>query len=140
MTAKRVKKRGHMRAIGEAGPRVGIVYLVGDKLWIEATPVARAGKFGVYAYHEREHEHYWRQLVKRGAAPKTDYTEFPRGRVSYDRRSGAFTLRADRCILREKALIIAILSQMRLPIRRTKTGTDSDYCCRDCKRRRPLTR
>ncbi len=58
--------------------------------------------------------------MKRGAALKTNYTEFPRGRVSYERRRGAFTLRADRCILREKALIIAILSQMRLPVRRTK--------------------
>jgi len=63
-----------------------------------------------------EHEQYWRQLVKKGVAPETGYTEFPRGRVSYDRRSGQFILLADRCILRQRKLVGAILSRMHLPV------------------------
>ncbi len=36
-------------------PKVGIVYLVGDKLWIDSTPLTEAGRFGDFAIHERDH-------------------------------------------------------------------------------------
>jgi len=87
------------------------------------------------AFHELEHEQYWKQLVKTGVAPDTEYTDLPRGRVSYDRRSGQFTLLADRCTLREKNLVGTILSRMHLPARDTETGMDSDYRCPRCQRR-----
>jgi hypothetical protein len=121
-------------------PEVGIIYLVGDKLWVDSTPVARALNLGDYVIHERDHCHYWEQLVKQGAFPNTKYTKFPRGRVSYNRKTGKFTLLADRCILREKKLINAIFSRMRLPVRRTITGTDGAYRCGVCARVAPLSR
>lgn len=71
-----------------------------------------------------------------GVAPDT---EFPRGRVSYDRRSGWFTLLADLCILRQKSLVRAILSRLRLPVRGTRAGTDSGYRCGVCVRSEPLS-
>jgi hypothetical protein len=43
-------------------PEVGIIYLVGDNLWIDATPIARAGNFGDLSFHERYHFQYWEQL------------------------------------------------------------------------------
>jgi hypothetical protein len=114
---------------------VGIVYLVGGKLWIDATPISRAGTFGDFFFHRRDHCHFWKQLVKQGAAPDAEYEEYPRGRVSYNRKSGQFSLLADRCILREQKLVNAILSQMHLPMRNTETDTESSYRCSACLRR-----
>lgn len=112
--------------------RVGILYLVGDKLWIEATSVAHAGNLGDYAYHERQHEQYWRLLMKQGAVPNTEYTEFPRGRVSYNRKTAKFELLADRCILQQRALVSVIFSRMRLAVQGTRTSTDAAYRCLGC--------
>jgi hypothetical protein len=134
MTAKRVKKRGHVRAIGEAGPRVGIVYLVGDKLWIDAAPVARGLNVGDYVIHQRDHQEFWKQLVNQGAVPSTKHDEFPRGRVSYHKKRGEFTLLADHCILVKRSVVSKILSRMRLPVRATKTGMDYSYRCLGCMR------
>jgi hypothetical protein len=114
---------------------VGIVYLVGGKLWIDATPISLAGTFGDFSFHRRDHADYWKQLVKRGAAPDAEYGEYPRGRVSYNRKSGRFSLIADRCILREQELVNAISSQMHLPVRNIETGTDGSYRCSACLRR-----
>ena len=112
--------------------KVGIIYLVGEKLWIETTPVARAGSFGDFAFHERYHFQYWEQLVKQRVVPDTEHDRYPRGRVSYDRKSGKFELLADRCILGEKSLVAAILLEMNLPARRTETSTDNLYRCFRC--------
>ena len=132
MTTKRAKKRGHVRARREAGPCVGIVYLVGDKLWIDAAPVARGMNFGDFVIHQRDHQEFWKQLVNQGAVPSTQHDEFPRGRVSYNKKSGKFTLLADDCILREKSLVASILSRMHLPARGTEIRADSLYRCFRC--------
>jgi len=116
-------------------PRVGIVYLVGDRLWIDATPIARAETFGGFAFHQRDHQEFWKQLVNQGAVPSTEHDEFPRGRVSYDKKSGEFTLLADHCILVKKSVVSKILSRMRLPARDTKTSEESRYRCPRCQRR-----
>ena len=116
-------------------PNVGIIYVVGDKLWIDATPVIRARNFGDFLFHERYHCQYWEQLVKQRAVPDTEYERYPRGRVSYDKRSDKFRLLADQCILSEKGLVAAILLQMNLPARDTETGTDNLYHCFRCLRR-----
>ena len=113
-------------------PNVGIIYLVGDRLWIETTPVAQAMNVGDYAFHEHDHQGYWRLLVKAGVVPNSEYERYPRGRVSYNKKNGIFTFLADRCILREKKLVNAILSLMHVPARGTETGTDSLYRCVRC--------
>jgi len=113
-------------------PEVGIVYLVRDELWIDATPIARAMNVGGYVIHERDHQWYWKQLVKQKAVTVAKYDRYPRGRVSYNRKSGKFTLLADRCILSEKSFVGRILMQMNLPARGTETGTDSLYRCLRC--------
>jgi hypothetical protein len=122
-----VSKRKLTRA-----PEVGIIYLVGEKLWIDSTAVARAMNLGDYAIHERDHQRYWEQLVKRGDCPDTRDDRYPRGRVSYNRGSGKFTLLADRCILGKKSLVSKILSRMNLPVGGTKLDRDSHYRCYRC--------
>jgi hypothetical protein len=110
-------------------PEVGIFYVVGSKLWIDATPLTEAGHIGDLAIHERDHIHYWAQLISSGDVP---YDVHPRGRLSYDMKTCKFTLLADRCILDRKSLVSRILSRMHLPPKDTETGTDSHYRCYRC--------
>jgi hypothetical protein len=131
---RRMQKRKDTKP--RPAPRVGIVYLVGDKLFIDSTPVAQAGTYGDYLFHERDHYQYWAQLVGSGDVPDAEYEEHPRGRVSYNEKTGKYTLLADRCILGRKRLVRKILSGMHLPVRGTETGTDSHYRCHRCLRRR----
>src|SRR5208282_4291780 len=90
--------RAQMTRSQGPAPKVGIVYLVGDQLWIDATPLTGAGSFGDFAIHERDHYQYWAQLVSRGVVPDAEYEEYPRGRVAFNTKTGKFTLLADRCI------------------------------------------
>ena len=113
-------------------PKVGIIYLVGRKLWIDETPLNKAGHFGNFAIHERDHISYWAELVKGGDVLNSEYEEYPRGRVAYDSKAGKFTLLADRCILGKKRLVTKILSRMNLPVGRTKVDTDNHYRCHRC--------
>ena len=113
-------------------PEVGIIYVVGTKLWIDATPLAEAGRFSDFAIHERDHYQYWAQLVSTGDVPDVEYEEHPRGRVSYNEKTGKYTLLADRCILGRKSLVRRILSGMKLPVGGTQIDRDSHYRCYRC--------
>lgn len=118
-------------------PRIGIFYLLGEKLLIDSSPLAEASDLDDLAFHELEHEHWWALLVNGGDTPNAGYTEFPRGRVSFGRRRGRFALLADRCILENKSVVKAILSGFHLPPRRTKIATDGCYRCAVCMRSKP---
>lgn len=118
---------------------VGIVYLVGGKLWIDSTPVARSTNVGGYMIHERDHHVYWKWLVKQIAVPDIGYDRYPRGRVSYSSESGKFTFLADRCILRQKMLVATIFMRMHIPDRDAETGADRLYRCFRCLGRSPLS-
>jgi hypothetical protein len=112
--------------------RVGIVYFVGGKLFIDSTPAAQAGTYGDCLFHERDHYQYWAQLVSTEDVPDVEYEEHPRGRVAYNRKTGKYTLLADRCILGRKSLVRKILSGMNLPVGGTQIDTDSHYRCYRC--------
>lgn len=113
-------------------PEVGIIYLVDDKLWVDATPLTGAGRFGDFAIHERDHYQYWAQLVRGGAVPDAEYEEYARGRVAYNTKTAKFLLLADRCILSRKGVVSKILTRLHLPPKDTETGTDSHYRCYRC--------
>jgi hypothetical protein len=135
LAERRGKGKGD-RSDRAATAQVGIVYLVGDKLWIDSTPIAGAGRYANSAIHEPNHLDYWSQLVRSGDVPDVEYEEPPRGRVAYNRKTGKYTLLADRCILGRKSLVSQILSRMHLPPKDTETGTDSHYRCSRCLRTR----
>ena len=56
-----IQKRKNVKA---AAPSVGIMYVVRGKLLIDATPLAKAGRYGDFAIHERAHIEYWAELVR----------------------------------------------------------------------------
>jgi len=110
-------------------PKVGIVYLVGQKLLVDSTPLSKAVRHGDHLIHDRNHIEYWAQLVGTGAVADDEYEEHPRGRVAYNEKTGTYTLLADRCILGEKSLVAKIVARLNLPPKNTETRTDSHYRC-----------
>jgi hypothetical protein len=116
-----------------AEPAVGIIYLVKGNLWIDGTPVSKAGDYGEFKIHENDHIRYWDQLMRTGSVPKlSEYEEHPRGRVVYNTKTRQYTLYLDRCILGKKAVVQRIIREMRLPGKQTATATDSHYRCFRC--------
>ena len=136
--AEDAEKLGYVSAAPGALPQVGIFYAVGEKLFIDSTPLSEAGDYGEHLVHERSHDEYWLQLVKKGAVPRAGYEEFPRGRVAYRKESGTFIVLADVCILGEEDVFNAILARLHLPIEETETGTIPIYRCYRCSGRPPL--
>ena len=113
-------------------PKVGIIYLVEGELLIDSTPLAKAGRYGDFAIHERSHIDYWVELMKSRKIPNTEYEEFPRGRVAYYTKSGKFALLADACILSQEGIVSKILLQLNIPPKDIEMGTDSHYRCFRC--------
>jgi hypothetical protein len=118
-------------------PHVGIFWLFNGKLIIDTTPLSKAEAYGDHLGHPTSHIDYWTKLQGEGVVPpEVEYEEPPRGRVGYDNREERFWLRADRCILKKKALVIRIMKAMNLPSGKTQTEKDDHYQCEVCLRRR----
>jgi hypothetical protein len=114
---------------------VGIFFVVGPKLWIDATPLPLAGRYGEFRIHEPGHQEYWDQLIAKDSVPAgSEYDNYPRGRVAFNERTKQFSLLADRCILRDKKRVAKIMERMCLPADRTTKGTDPHYECPRCSR------
>jgi hypothetical protein len=78
------------------------------------------------------HGHYevweqWRKAGGRAAIAASEYEEWPRGRIVYDREGERFILYADAQILRDPALITAIHQKFGLPMERTDPKRDNHY-------------
>jgi len=121
---RKMKKR---KVDKSSGPEVGIIYLIGEKLLIDSTPLAKAGGYGDHLIHEGDHISFWAELVKNGKVPNREFEEFPRGRVAYDTKSGKFMLLADKCILGRKGVVSKIFSRLDIPPKDSEIGTDSHY-------------
>ena len=114
-------------------PRVAIFWLFEGKLIIDSTPLSEAEPYGDALTHANSHIDYWTTQQERGViTPEVEYEEPPRGRVGYDKRQGRFFLRADKCILNNKALVTKIIAALNLPPRRTSTELDPHYRCAQC--------
>lgn len=110
-------------------PRVGIVFLVNGRLYLESTPVSRAEEYGRFRVHSKGHDVWWDELCLDG-----EYQDWPRGRSQFDTASDHWTLLLDRCIIREPGLVQEILRQFRLPASTTTVGLDDHYRCSRCLR------
>jgi hypothetical protein len=114
-------------------PQVGIIFYFGNKLWIESTPLEKAGTYGECKIHDGNHIDYWDRLISEGLVPQDDeYQNIPRGRVVFNTSTKRYRLMLDRCILRRKSLVAAIKWQMGLPAKDTDTATDPHYRCAEC--------
>jgi hypothetical protein len=119
-------------ATGEPEPRVGIFWLIANRLVIDTTALSEAGKYGDFAIHEGDHITVWGEMEKRGEVPRdSDYEECPRGRANYNTKTQRFTLYADVCILGEKNVVKELMRVMHLPSD-TALSTDEHYRCFRC--------
>jgi hypothetical protein len=116
----------------ELEPRVGIFWLVRNKLVIDSSSVSRAKPYGERLTFPNSHIHVWRRLQLAGRVPvESEYDEFPRGRVMYHPSSDQFTILADPCIFKCKRLIAEIKEVLNLP-NQARLGSDPHYRCWTC--------
>ena len=114
--------------------RVGIFWLVGDRLIIDASPLSEAERYGDCLTHRNSHIDFWTEQQRLGALPRDiEYEEHPRGRVTYNSKAERFYLLADRCILKNPATVANIMSAMHLPLN-TIVDADLHYKCSGCNR------
>ncbi|MGO9268890.1 MAG: hypothetical protein ACLQOO_01280 [Terriglobia bacterium] len=118
-------------------PKVGIFWLVGKRLVVTGTPLAKGESYGEFKTFPTSHIDHWAGLQRDGIVPREmEYDVPPRGRVMYNTRTQQFTLLADRCIIRNKRLVSNIMSQLCLP-KNTTVVTDSHYRCARCMGKKP---
>jgi hypothetical protein len=125
------------RPQSEVTPQVGIFWLCDGKPLIDRTLLAESEDYGAFKTHPRSHLEAWSLFQKRGIVPAdVEYEEQPRGRVMYNTKTRRFTILADRCILKDRKMLARIMSEMKLPIKKTDKETDSHYRCSACLRGR----
>jgi hypothetical protein len=121
-----------MKARTAKEPRLGIFWLVKDRLLIDSAPLSECETYADHLIYPSSHVHVWEKWQKVGKAPTdSDYDEYARGRVMCNAKKNEFTLLADRCILKQKKLISEIKKLFYLPAR-TLLGTDLHYRCFQC--------
>jgi hypothetical protein len=117
---------------GQLEARVGIFWLVGERLIIDTTALSEAGKYGDFKIYDGDHVTHWAEMEKRGEVPRdSDYEEHPRGRSIFNTTTNQFTLFLDRCILRKKNVVEKLMRLMHLPAD-TALSTDEHYQCFRC--------
>lgn len=116
-----------------AAQQVGVIFFFDRKLWIESTPLGKAGIYGECKIHDGNHIDYWDSLMSESLVPQDEeYQNVPRGRVVFNVSTKRYRLMLDRCILRRKSVVAVIKRQMGLPQKTTDTDTDSHYRCAEC--------
>lgn len=112
--------------------QVGIFWWFQGKLIADATPLAKAEPYGDALTHPVGHVDYWSTLQERGAVPiEIEYEQPPRGRVGYNRKRKEFFMFADQCIIKDVAVVRAVITAFHLPDN-TEPLPDSHYRCAEC--------
>jgi hypothetical protein len=120
------------RASNAELPKVGIFWEVNGNLILTGVPLAKAEAYGRFLNFPGSHEVTWCTYQQAGAVPtEVEYDEPPRGRVLYDSVLEKFLMYADRCILRNQAMLQQIRRELRLPAD-TTVGPDGHYRCAKC--------
>ena len=132
MTTKKRQRAENPQQRQKEEPRVGIFWVCDGVPIIDGTPLTQAEPYGDFLTHPRSHYEVWGELQRRGSVSiDVEYEEAPRGRLTYDTKAKKFQMLADRCIVKNKALVEQIKKELRLP-KRISLGTDSHYRCPRC--------
>jgi hypothetical protein len=123
----------HLKATSRPEQSVGIFWVVGTRLILDSSPLSEAEPYGDNLTHSKSHIDCWTELQRVGVASlDVEYEEPPRGRVVFNMRTHRFTVYADRCILKKKAILNRIVRTMGLPVGEIGIVTDGHYRCYVC--------
>lgn len=115
-------------------PRVGIFWVVEERLVLDSSLLREAEPYGDCLTHRTSHIDFWSEQQRLGTVPRDiEYEEPPRGRVTYNTKSQKFSFFADRCILKDKAKMALVKKAMHLPVN-ILVDTDPHYRCPTCLR------
>jgi hypothetical protein len=116
----------------EIEPRLGIFWLLNKELLMVSVELSKSEKYGEYRNCPQSHIDTWEEWQRIGKAPlESPYEEYPRGRVTYDRKAKTFMLLADECILKRQELVAKIREELRLPPN-VSVKSDTHYRCFAC--------
>jgi hypothetical protein len=133
LIARTVARGRRLAALRKAKvPEVGLFFMVGRKPFVAGLPWTEIPSVAGFRTHSVDHYEYWRRLQEVGAAPRDlEYDEAARGRVNYEDAGRRFTLFADRCIIKNKRQVSAIMNELNLP-RGRRVLADDHYRCLMC--------
>ena len=127
------KERKLRRVAGT--PEVGIFWVLGERILLDSTPITEAETWSDFKAHPRDHITMWGVYQRAGVVSENlEYDDVPRGRVAYNTKTSEYLFLADRCILKNKALVDKIMAKMNLPSQHTKIDSDDHYRCPKCDR------
>lgn len=112
-------------------PKVGIFFVAGDRILIDAVPVEQGEPYGDAVIHGAHYE-FWSAFVPRtpeeARFKARAYDAYPRGRVTYFVTPDTFRIYADRCI--NKNSLREIARAFDLP--HIRVAQDAHYRCAQC--------
>src|ERR1039458_7536713 len=121
--------------------RVGIVFLVEDRVLIESTPLSAVEIQSGCQDHGGSHDQFWEELLAKRVVPLgSEYDQYPRGRIVYRVTTSRFVAMLDRCIIRREETVTRMIDLLHLPADQVDVNTDSHYVCPDCRRPRESKR
>lgn len=127
---ERGQARKRLRDVG--APNVGIFWVIDGKPLAFGDSLNNAEQWGEFKNYKEDHIHLWKFLQRSGIVPKdSEYEDYARGRVVYNTKTDSFMFFADRCILKDEAMVEHLLSELHLPTT-TKTEGDPHYKCKKC--------
>jgi hypothetical protein len=132
MQKDNLRPQHRARSTKDQLPRVGIVFVVGIKIFIESTPVDQGEACAGFVNHAGGHEAFWERLWLTGDVPEEPYESVPRGRAIFDQSTGKYVLYLDKCITTQPNIVRSIRTQLNLPASTQIRFDDSHYRCSAC--------
>jgi len=118
-------------------PEVGIVYLIGEDLFMDGVPAKDAEDYGEFKIYDRDHFSWFENELAyihsiSSIVKGKEYENFPRGRVSYSKLEDMYYILLDRCIIKNKDDIKEIIKMFHIPYNKYVIKKDNHYVCPKC--------
>jgi hypothetical protein len=109
-------------------PKVGIFWLIDNKLVADSNPWRQADLHGGFYCGKNGHAVIWKTLQRlRPQWQGKEYTDFARGRVLFDSMEAVFLVYSSQAIVNSLDLKKMILAEFKLPMAATKFTADYHY-------------
>ena len=114
-----------MKKISPLIGQVGIFFLARGKLLLHTCTFDEASSYGDFLNYPFSHDDVWTKHYQ--ARYKVDFDYWPRGRIIYNTKTGAYTVFYDRCMEDSVFIIAQSLKSQNISLRQ-----DEHYQCHTC--------